>query len=423
METTPPMMNSQRPTLIVRAGRYLSAISAIAGISGCGQEQNQMISADNANTPEVGEITGIDEVGPAVATASAERLPMDINSPAYRSVPPSVLGQITRNVISYNSCSANLVIDNETGETLGVSSAGHCARFPTSTVPSPTNILWFSGSKHATLPRLDVHYSSILKDPVLDIAYIGLNGHSSQEVQQQMIDNYNQADIPSLPINSLAVMAGFPYYNNPNKELKVLELAYGGITNWATTYSRLAFFGDWLDGVSCSPQSSGSGIYVFPPGKGPLLVGVLSTRAEFAPVRTMPYGPSYGLEVHQALEVALGRKINAQFMCGFATPILPQSSNAPGARTERLPELDTVEDEFRHFEDEMWKQESGMPDQIGSEADLYDEEISRVSIEQSPNIFFDPKTGKIVSLAIVRSEIIVNERVSSREVPKILQAA
>lgn len=253
---------------------------------------------------------------------SPERIKPDIVAPEPQQIPTGVLQSIKADILSFNGCTANKV-RNSAGAVLGIVGAQHCVFKPEVYPYGFTDTIYY-GETYGSGPQQKVSPSQILSDPSgLDIFYIGTGGHSANEVRNQMIANYNLVNPDTIPINNPAIMVGYPSYNNHQGQKKVLQLAYGGIAGWPNgSNAFLATFGNWMDGdVSCTSRASGSGLWLNVPGWGPILVGVLAARAEDPPV-TLNYSTDYGKELMGYLAKLLGVKnIDAEYMCGFATPI------------------------------------------------------------------------------------------------------
>lgn len=254
----------------------------------------------------------------ADASVSPARIPIDIVAPSTVTLPASELDKIRNLTVSFNGCSASIILDNQ-AQPLGIIGAKHCI-----IQKDYSNFLWFGHNfVHSGTMRHIGLLSNILQDPKNDIFYLGDFGHTNEEVRQQLIINNQLIKQSSIPLNNLMYVAGFPSYNNPTDELKIIPLAYGGNLQWPNGATSLpSGFGNWeAAGVSCSNRDSGGGIYVEIPNLGPVLYGPLSSRAEFSPVLTVPYDTNYGEELRVYFSNQSGLDIDhTQFVCMTATP-------------------------------------------------------------------------------------------------------
>lgn len=268
------------------------------------------------DTPDSGHSAGAEAPAPTAPSAmfngSADAL-----QPAVRTTGPAVvpvatvaaeLAEATRsNTVRFNTCTANLLRDDR-GVVLGVVGASHC-------VLSSNNVM--SGVRSANIAR-----SAISLDPETDVFTVGLDGHRAAEVHDQLERNYQRADVSARRSDVTAAMTGYPTFSNPKGEPVTLQLMLGGIVRWPNSPDdTIATFGNWNDrNQGCTPGASGAGLYVHLDGYGYVIIGVLSSRAEFERVQTMPYPAAYGLELREYFEQQLGRKVQADFLCGFAPP-------------------------------------------------------------------------------------------------------
>jgi len=252
---------------------------------------------------------------PANALRSAERMSTPIAVPPGP-VAPELAQAIEKNTVSFNTCTGNLVRDDQ-GAVLGIVGAAHCVRQSSNVVQD--------GHTFGTGTSVIIDRADIRLDSTTDMFYAGLDGRAAADVHAQLVLNYAQVDLTDRSSNQVAVMTGYPRFSNERNEPVTIPLSLSGIVHWPHDLAdTIATFGDWnSENQSCSPGASGSGLYHHIDGHGYVIIGVLSSRAEFEQVQTMTYSADYGLELRRYFETQLGRTIDADFLCGFAPPTEP----------------------------------------------------------------------------------------------------
>ncbi len=287
------------------AWRRCCLVIAVAATTSVGvHTEAAPLAAQTHDAPFMARISSAQVLRPASRIRGAITAP---------NAPPPSTSIALENTVSFNSCTANIVRDDH-GAVLGIVGAAHC-------IGSSFNVMR-DGHTFGTGNRLVLDRSQITRDTSTDMFYVGLNGRSAADVRAQLVSNYRRVDMASQTADSVAVMTGYPTFSNPSGEPVTLSLKVAGIVHWPRDPNdTIAAFGNWNSrNQSCSPGASGSGLYHWLDGQGYVIVGVLSSRAEFDRVQTMPYPPAYGLELRQYFESQLDRKIDAEFMCGFAPP-------------------------------------------------------------------------------------------------------
>ncbi len=254
--------------------------------------------------------TSLNDLGTVLRPADRVRAPIVVPSTP---IPARLTRETQQTTVSFNGCTGSLVRDDH-GSIVGLAGAGHCVR-SSSNVMRDGHI--FGTGNIVAFDRADIEL-----DSAADLFYVGLNGRNSADVRAQLVHNLERVGITTRQASAAALMTGYPRYNNQRNEPVTLALTVGGIVHWPRDpVGTIATFGNWNSrNQSCSPRASGSGLYLNLDGHGYVIVGVLSSRAEFERVQTMPYGAAYGLELRQFFEQQLSRTIDAEFLCGFAQP-------------------------------------------------------------------------------------------------------
>lgn len=314
--------------------KILTSLLAVLALSACGEPMDksthsQLIPTAEATTTQTTIDAIVDSpVGPYSQAVRQFEKP-NITAPTNRVMTGQPINTISDRTVSVHAlvygrnashCSGSEVYIN--GVVGGWLTAKHC-------VPDGLSVALFDGNDYDSGNRTIVPPSSILRDPNGDIVYLAALNYTPNQVKQQVINNLGLASLMYAPTNSVFVGAGYPMLDGANKSVRTLELSYGGKMNWSINppnQTLLAMFGNWsVDNSSCSPRSSGGGLWWIDKEGNPIVLGVLSDRREFTPsiggLWNMPYTKNYGEEIRDGVfELRLGTEIDTDFMCGYTTP-------------------------------------------------------------------------------------------------------